>query len=297
MNLINRKFLKNTLQFSNALPKKYLGVSNGQLNIRSFSSFGSGPKPEKSLTSSSILNMFDIPKTRVDTSIDRNNGLHTYMKRVGIMTGKNLGITAATGTTVYLSALSYPELMLSSGGCVGWVTAMIAGFYSCYKVVSIHPRYEKENNSQISINTPERLLWSNLFFVCQGIVISPSLIVFAQNVPAAAIVTTALTLGSISTALYLPKGKMLPLGPALYTSLWGLIGCGIVGIFIPAFHTINLYTGVGIFTLYNMYDTHKLIKDYDDGYVDHLSHSLEYSLNFINIFIRLLEILSRNDKK
>lgn len=247
--------------------------------------------------SSSILHKFDVQQKVVDTSINKENGLNSYMKLVGLSTGKNLGITTVTGALALGIVSHYPELVFSAGGFFTWCTAAVTGIYSCYKVATINPTYKTINNNPIAVNSSERLAWSNLLFTCQGIVIAPSLIMFTPYIPTAAIVTTAITAGSISTALYAPKGSMLAWGPALYTSLWGLIGCGVVGIFIPAFHTINLYVGVGIFTLYNMYDTQKLIHDYHNGKVDHLCHSVDYSLNFINIFIRLLEILAKKDKK
>ena len=247
--------------------------------------------------SSSILNKFNVQQTLVDTSANRENGLNSYIKLVGFSTGKNIGITTVTGALALGMASYSPDLVLSAGGFFTWCTAAVTGVYSCYKVATINPTYKTINNIPIAVNSSERLIWSNLLFACQGIVISPSLIMFTPYIPTAAIVTTAITAGSISTALYIPRGSMLAWGPALYTSLWGLIGCGIVGIFIPAFHTVNLYAGVGIFTLYNMYDTQKLIHDYHDGKVDHLCHSVDYSLNFINIFIRLLEILAKKDKK
>jgi FtsH-binding integral membrane protein len=63
-----------------------------------------------------------------------------------------------------------------------------------------------------------------------------------------------------------------------------------------AMHSIDLYGGVALFTVYNAYDTHVVIRDYETGNRDYVGHATNYSLNCINIFIRLLEIFARAKK-
>lgn len=279
------------LKMSQRIKRITNGKINGLLNTQI------RHKSEKLFASSSILDNFkqtsDIPPVM---PVNKEIGLHSYIKKVGLATGQNLGITAVTGGIALGLFSTFPEFT-TSVGLIPWIGAACTGIFSCYKVATIEPKYEiDENKNPIITNPPDRILWSNILFGCQGIVIAPSLILFTPYIPAALITTGAVTAGAISTSLYLPKGSMLKWGPALYTSLWGLLGCGVVGIFIPAFHTINLYGGVGIFTLYNIYDTHKVIDDYSNGKIDYLSHSIDYSLNFINIFIRMLEIMARANK-
>ena len=71
---------------------------------------------EPYFASSSILNKFNIQPTIVDTSLNKENGLNSYIKRVGFTTGKNLGITTITGALVLGSVSYFPELILSVGG-------------------------------------------------------------------------------------------------------------------------------------------------------------------------------------
>lgn len=51
--------------------------------------------------------------------------------------------------------------------------------------------------------------------------------------------------------------------------------------------------GVGIFTLLTASDTHKAIEQYREGDADHLMHAVSFYLNFVNIFVRIMEIVSR----
>jgi FtsH-binding integral membrane protein len=55
---------------------------------------------------------------------------------------------------------------------------------------------------------------------------------------------------------------------------------------------IDNFAGIAIFTLYMMMDTHLAIKNYEDGYADHLGVSIEFVLNAWNIFVRVLELLN-----
>jgi FtsH-binding integral membrane protein len=62
------------------------------------------------------------------------------------------------------------------------------------------------------------------------------------------------------------------------------------------FHDINLYGGVLLFTGYSAYDMHTMISDYESGNKDHIGHATHHSLNAINIFIRMLAIISKIQK-
>jgi FtsH-binding integral membrane protein len=41
------------------------------------------------------------------------------------------------------------------------------------------------------------------------------------------------------------------------------------------------------------YDTHRAIEEYKAGNADHLYHAVSFYLNFLNIFVRVVEIMRR----
>ncbi|VBB18661.1 hypothetical protein YASMINEVIRUS_1192 [Yasminevirus sp. GU-2018] len=223
--------------------------------------------------------------------------LQSYFREVNLTTGKFLGLTAVTGagtvgTTFALSSVVPPDTLMSLGA-VGLIGSFAGSLYHAWQLGKEKPE-------------AERLRHAYWMHGLMGVSIAPSLFMFSQFIPHALITTGALVAGPITAAYRMPKGSMLPYGSALYTGLWGLIGVGVTSIFAPIIgfpglgmmmHNVDLYGGVLLFTVYNAYDTHVLIDDFEKGKKDVIGHSANYSLNAINIFIRMLEIFAKMNKK
>jgi FtsH-binding integral membrane protein len=58
---------------------------------------------------------------------------------------------------------------------------------------------------------------------------------------------------------------------------------------------VNLYLGLGLFSVFVAYDTQRMIDKAAQGEEDHVSDALNMFLNLFNIFIRLLMIFGRRD--
>ena len=93
-------------------------------------------------------------------------------------------------------------------------------------------------------------------------------------------------------------GSMLRLGVPLGAGMLMLMACGIGGMFVPVtsawyplLHNIQLYGGLGIFTLYIAYDTQKMIDEYQMGEDDHIKHATDLFLDFKIVFSRVLMLL------
>lgn len=112
--------------------------------------------------------------------------------------------------------------------------------------------------------------------------------------------------GSSLFAMKSPVNSTISWGPALSGGLLGLIGCGVTGlisvmIFGPnslfsALHTIDLYFGIPLFAGFIAYDTHMAIRMYKSGNPDHIGCSTQLYLDFINILIRIIEIMAKAKK-
>lgn len=247
-------------------------------------------KGKKSLTLNNSDNLNNL-------SDSNESGIKSYCKEVYTNVAKFLGVTAASGAVGYGVVSSMFPYLGGSGLTVAvgaWLFCAGGSFYQVYQLT-------KDNKTE-----EERLQHAYKMHTFMGLVITPSLLIFHDFIPLALVGTAALTAGPIMLALNTPSKSLLPYGSALYSCLGGLVGIGLTSLIAPLLgfeslglfaHNIDLYGGVLLFTLYNAYDTHKMLDDYEKGDRDVLFHATNYSLSAINIFIRLLEILSKAQKK
>ncbi len=129
--------------------------------------------------------------------------------------------------------------------------------------------------------------------------ISPSIL------PSAIGLTTAIFGGASLVAYSMPKDKMLGYGGALFGSLLGLIGLQVIGLLTGVFigpnaltsmlFTAQNYIGIGLFTAFIAYDTHVAIKMYELKQADHIGMSVQFLLDFWNLLINIVSLMSKRD--
>lgn len=97
------------------------------------------------------------------------------------------------------------------------------------------------------------------------------------------------------------KTDFTKVGPYLLIGLIAIIICGIINIFInnSTFDLIISVAGVGIFVIYTAYDVQQIIKLNQLSVIpeDNMAiyGALELYLDFINLFLRLLQLFGRSD--
>lgn len=219
------------------------------------------------------------------------------MKDVSLCTSKLLGITALSGMTS-LQALNW----LSSSNFQNRNTPGLLG--GIWLGASLGYLYHAWNVGSPGKSTDDRRTHAYWMHGLLGITIVPALVRYRGAIPSATAVTFSLVAGPITAALFLPKGKLMSWGNALYTGLWGIAGVSAAAVIFPllgwdqlgdAAHSLELYGGVALFTMFNAFDTHKVISDYKSGVTDVIGHATNYTLNAVNLFIRLLEIFGDVD--
>lgn len=110
---------------------------------------------------------------------------------------------------------------------------------------------------------------------------------------------TSILFGLFALIGHFTKIDLSKLGTILFMGLIGLVICGILGIFIQneTFNITVCIIGIIIFTLYVMFDMHKikyLFDSFDDEDNLAICCALELYLDFINIFIELLRLLGES---
>lgn len=246
-------------------------------------------------------NPFGIKKPYGNRTIDlinQDHKLNDYSKKVFSNMGKFLavsaissGLTVATSTSLINNGLDVQNMLMPLG--IGWISAMGGSLYCAYKLDTLKD------------DPVARIKYAYMMHGLLGVTITPSLLMFPQVIPQALVIATSLVAGPVAMALMTPPDKFLSWGVPLATGLCGLIGIGFssIGLHMIGFselamnlHTVDLYGGLILFTAYSAYDTHKMISDFNKGSKDAVGHACNYTLNFINLFIRLLEILSNKKK-
>jgi len=134
--------------------------------------------------------------------------------------------------------------------------------------------------------------------------LSSMLIMNPGIIPMAIGLTTLIMGGSSIYALKKPLGEFKTWEATLTGGLVGLIGMNILSIasamifgpnvFSYACSKVDLYIGLGLFTAFQAFDTQQAVEEFRRGRYDHLQHVIQFFLNFKNLLIRILTILSRN---
>lgn len=244
----------------------------------------------------------------VQDIINDDVGLALFMKKTYITSG--IGITCSIGLALLLHYLSFISFIdpLVYLGClvVGFILSIlgISGIANCkYSIWRI-------NNHLVAKNSSKRELAYYLLTISIGLMLSPLVSIVSRTDPSLvplAIILSIFTTGGASFYAYIqPNGSLLRWRAPLFAALSGLLGAYAVILLLALFgnyhlmyifHQIDLYFGLLLFVAMTASDTHYAIKKYQQGDPDHLGCATEFYLNFINIFIRILEIVDKRKLK
>jgi len=149
-----------------------------------------------------------------------------------------------------------------------------------------------------------RVVALGVFGFCNGLSLGPLLDMVIRVNPAivvTALLYTCLLFVSLTlAALYSQKRSLLYLGGFLMAALnilfWSsmlrmLFGVRMLG-------GAELYLGLAVFCGFILFDTQMIVYRYEDcGEKDFIWHSVDLFIDFINVFVRLLIILSKKEEK
>lgn len=133
------------------------------------------------------------------------------------------------------------------------------------------------------------------FTTLEGMALAPIIkMTMAKGVLGTALVLTgAVFAGFSAAALLAPRASMLALQGPLFGMLLGMMAISILNMFYPtAFaHSIILYGGLALFSVFVAVDTQAMIERARCGAGDHVQDAMQMFLNVINIFVRIAQIL------
>jgi FtsH-binding integral membrane protein len=154
-----------------------------------------------------------------------------------------------------------------------------------------------------STNPVPRIISYGSLISGMGILMIPMFIAFPDSIIPAFVTSSSVFGGAVVYALTRKTQELSIWGPTLYSCLFGLTGVSLLGLgsslligqnlFASSAHLISLYGGIPLFTGLIAYDTYKAIQMYRLGEPDHLGCSVDLYLSFINLFVRLVEIIAK----
>lgn len=117
-----------------------------------------------------------------------------------------------------------------------------------------------------------------------------------------AMMATGITMGSLAAVAYnAPSEQFLNMGGVLAIGLGGMLGVSILSMFnpmSPALYNIWLYGGLGLFSMFVLYDTQMILaRAKTEPRFDPINNSIHVYLDAIQLFIRFAMIFGNAKKK
>lgn len=196
-----------------------------------------------------------------------------------------VSIYATTGGCIGVAAVGSALPMI---GLVPMLSPIIPGVAGIFVYL-----YLKFRTDQYT-NPTKRTLLMGTCAGLTGMALTPMMLFYSSMspmiVPAAFGMTCLLFGGSTVGALMMPKKSLMFLAPILGGG--GLMMLGVCGAMIfypsPLLHNIWLYAGLAMAMAFTAYDTQNAINGYEEGDRDHVGYSLDFFINFVMIFKRML---------
>ena len=241
--------------------------------------------------------------------------MREFIKKTYLFTGG--GICGSIGLSVIGSQIiqMYPYnilgvyglgTLLGLGGVIG------IGFtkYSIHKdIILVSKSNINKNNEKdgieilYSVNSTKRIISYGCLVTGMGLTMIPMFSMFPNALIPAFVASSSIFGASTLWTMKKGVGEIESYGGILYGGLGGLVGVSLLGLGSNLFfgtnlfgdmtHLISLYVGIPLFTGLIAYNTHKSIELYEYGEPDHLGCSTQLYLDFLNLFVRFVEIIGK----
>lgn len=206
------------------------------------------------------------------------------------------------GTLSIATVLSHSAMVGQSPGMMmlGGFGLSIAGIFG----VGLG-KYTTDTFRGTTVNSSARLAGLAALVSGMGISSAPAFAMYDLSyvLPPSLLMATMIFTGASVYARKAKPGSFLAYGPALTGGLFGLVGTSLVGIgselligpnmFSALAHSVSLYAGIPLFTAFVAYDTQVAIERFENGDPDHLGCSVALYLDFMNILVRMMEIVNK----
>ncbi len=234
-----------------------------------------------------------------ETAAVLDAGLRAYMLRVYNWMASGLVLTGlvayAISSTGLLDAF-YPQVMTSRGlmrvpGALAWISMFAPLAFVLVLQFGVN---------RLSTRTVQALYWA--FCVAMGASLTSIFLTYTHESVVRVFFITAATFGAMSLYGYTTRSDLTKMGSFLMMGLFGIIIASLVNMFVQssAMQFAISIIGVLVFVGLTAYDTQRIKADYVQyAYAEgtemaarrSVYDSLQLLLNFINLFMLLLQLL------
>ena len=284
------------------------GVSGGGIDSAPLSGYTKKPEPRIMTINHGKIYINEPAKPPSTFSLPQFDlGMTRFLKRVYTYTG--VGICASLG-------VSYFTVPFAAANPLGTILmGAVLSFGSLYPLSYFKPNYKQvqENNQIIKYAEDDnmRYLSFGALVTGMGMIMSPAMMMCMAVDPM--IVPTAFVMSSMvfgGCALYSTKCKdetMMKWQGPLMVGLYSLVGLGLTSIasllifgpnpYAALMMNVDTYGGLLLFVGLSIYDSHTAIKMYKENKPDHIECATILYLDFMNLMIRIMEIMKDMKKK
>eukprot|EP01101_Sappina_pedata_P009221 TRINITY_DN531_c0_g1_i2.p1 TRINITY_DN531_c0_g1~~TRINITY_DN531_c0_g1_i2.p1 ORF type:complete len:377 (+),score=116.97 TRINITY_DN531_c0_g1_i2:26-1132(+) len=230
----------------------------------------------------------EVTHNQTGRQIDHvTEGVKAHIMKVYATIGSMFGLAGVGSAICLLTPL---------GAMSPWIPA-IASFVP---LIWLYMTQHKKENEKL------RLGLLSGFGVLSGMAATPLIAMAVAVNPLLILTALGLTGGVFAAmtamALFMPSKSALRWGAPLFGCMLVLVAASIGAMFVPVtsafypiLHSVSLYGGLLIFSLYVAFDTQGMIDDYEAGNPDYIQHSLGLFIDAFAIFKRILFLLLNRD--
>lgn len=224
---------------------------------------------------------------------------YNSMKSFGLF-----GISSISGS-VLLSNLNL-ELIGPISGTMLYGGLFGYSLHSIYSLMNIESKIvEKEKGVYEELENDLKNSYLKKTMISLGLINSPLILIINDIdpliLPSALIVSlgTSGSLCLLAKNLYDKNINLIRYQAPLVASLWGLVGISFLSIlgYSPMSISSQSLLGIGIFSMFTVVDMQIILKSYDEKKLDKYSHTLNMTLNLINLFQKISILLAEQKLK
>jgi FtsH-binding integral membrane protein len=233
--------------------------------------------------------------------------LNTFLKKVFLTTG--LGIFGILMISTLIGIKLIGTNMAGTAMLMGFLISMISSGYIAMTGLDMKVNIKNNTGTVLTKQPVEREIAYLIFILSVGLMLSPlmSYYIMTNNsdlILAAVILSISTTAATVIYVIKTKPKEISVMGNMLYSTLANFVLMSLLSIiiypvypqFLMIWRTVDIYGGILLFVLITAYDTYKAMKMHKNMNPDYIKCAVDFCLDFLNLFVRIIELLPKKKK-